>query len=65
MIRHSARPGCVLDEPDHGSVALRVKFVVVVDLDVLDSLGSEAQRLRLDVLLERVPPVGEEPLSVV
>lgn len=64
VIRHRAWRAHILDEADHGPVALRVKFVVIVDLDVRYSPGAGTERLGLHVFFEGIAPVCEESLAV-
>ena len=64
VFSHRASRLLFVDEADHGAVALGVELVVVVDLYIRDASGATLARLRLHVLLQRVPPVREEPLPV-
>ena len=64
MVFHGTATVLVLDKAHHSLIALRVKLIVVVSLNIMDLFGPQRNRVRSDVLFERILIVRNKPLSI-
>ena len=64
MVFHGTATVLVLDKPHHSLIALRVKLIVVISLNIMDLFGPQRNRVRSDVLFERILIVRNKPLSI-
>ena len=54
----------ILNESNHGSIALGIEFIIIVNLDVFDVLGSLFKGVGTYVFFEGISVVCNESLSV-
>ena len=60
MIVHRAT-ALRLHEANHGSIALRVKLIVIIRCNLSQILGSGLNGIAFDILFDRIPVVRQQP----
>lgn len=65
VLFHAAVAVHLLDEANHGLVALRVEVDVVAGPDSREAIGTVNDRVLTNVVLDVIPEIGDEALAVV
>ena len=65
VIRQRALRLFILNKSDHSPITKRIKFVIVVGLDILDGLGSLLEEFVANVLFERISIICYESLPII